>query len=172
MLNGPSSSTARRAGWVVALIAVVALVVIGARPTPTSGTSDDRLYALAGEMKCLQCLGETVAGSQADIAVKMRSEIGEQMRKGRTDDEILSFFADTYGQRVLLNPSSKGLTSLVWITPVVVAGLAVIGLGLAFGRWRRQRDDAGQTEVSEADRALVEAALASGGGAADPDVRG
>lgn len=177
MLNGPSSSSLRRAGWAAVLVAVVVLVVVGAKPTPTSGTSDDRLYTLAGQMKCLQCLGETVAGSQADIAVKMRSEIREQMRKGRTDDEILAFFADTYGQRVLLNPSNKGITSLVWILPVVGAGIAVVGLGLAFGRWRRQRDDAGVTEVSDADRDLVEAALAvagrgggGGGGTVDRDV--
>lgn len=160
MLNGPSSTRLRHAGWVVVLLTVVVLVVVGARTTPTSGTSEDRLYALAGQMKCLQCAGESVAGSQADIAVKMRSEIRAQMRKGRTDDEILTFFADTYGQRVLLNPSGEGVASLVWIVPVVFAGLGVVGLGLAFANWRRQRDDAGHTEVSPADQALVDAALA------------
>ena len=121
-----------------------------------------RVYALAGQMKCLQCLGESVAGSQADIAVKMRTEIRAQMRKGRTDDEILSSFADTYGQRVLLNPSGDGVASLVWVIPVVIAGLGTVGLALAFARWRRQRDDAGTTEVTDEDRALVDAALADG----------
>ncbi len=161
-MNGPASRRLRLLGWAGALVAVVVLVGLGARTTPTSGTSEDRLYALAGQMKCLQCLGESVAGSQADIAVKMRTEIRAQMRKGRTDDEILSSFADTYGQRVLLNPSGDGVASLVWVIPVVIAGLGTVGLALAFARWRRQRDDAGTTEVTDEDRALVDAALADG----------
>lgn len=159
-MNGPRSASARRAGWAAALVAVVVLVGLGARTTPTTGTSEDRLYSLAGQMKCLQCFGESVAGSQADIAIKMRTEIRAQMRKGRSDDEILSFFANTYGERVLLNPSGDGITSLVWIIPVVVSGVAVVGLGLAFANWRRQRDDAGGIEVSDADRSLVDEALA------------
>jgi len=161
VLNGPASGRARAAGWAVAAVAVVVLVVVGARATPTSGASDDRLYALAGQMKCLQCLGETVAGSQADIAVKMRTEIRAQMRAGRTDDEILTFFADKYGQRVLLNPSSSGVTAVVWVLPVVVVGLGVLGLGVVFARSRGQRHDAGAADVSDEDRDLVDAALAA-----------
>jgi len=153
------STNVRRVGWLAALVAVVVLVALGARSTPTSGVSEDRLYALAGQMKCLQCLGESVAGSQADIAIKMRSEIRTQMRKGRTDDEILSYFADRYGQRVLLNPSGSGVTALVWILPVVVAGIGMAGLGVAFATWRRQRDDASGTTVSEEDQELVAEAL-------------
>ena len=149
----------RRVGWAAMLVAVVVLVLLGARTPPTSGTSDDRLYALAGQMKCLQCAGESVAGSQADIAVKMREEIRSQMREGRSDDEILSFFADRYSQRVLLNPSSEGVASLVWIVPVVAAGLGVVGLGLAFAAWRRQRGDAASGGATDEDQALVAAAL-------------
>lgn len=162
MLNGPRSRTARLAGWVAALVAVVVLVVVGASSTPTSGASDDRLYALAGQMKCLQCAGESVAGSQADIAIKMRSEIRDQMRQGRTDDEILTFFSERYGQRVLLNPSGDGVSALVWVIPVVVVGVGLLGVGFNFVRSRRERELAVSTEVSAEDAALVDAALAAG----------
>lgn len=161
------SRVQRRVGWFAGLVLVVVLIVVGARPTPTSGVSDDRLYAIAGQMKCLQCFGETVAGSNVDLAVKMRAEIRTQMRRGRSDDEILSYFGDTYGQRVLLNPSAEGLAGLVWIIPVVAAGLGTVGLGLAFASWRRQRDESVVEEVSEADRDLVAAALAG-----DTETRG
>lgn len=150
---------ARRVGWAVGMILVVVLVVAGASTTPQTGMSDDRLYSLAGQMKCLQCLGESVAGSQSDIAQEMRAEIRRQMRKGRSDDEILTYFADRYGQRVLLTPSASGLSSVVWILPVVAAGLGVAGLGFAFATWRRQRDDASAADVSAEDEALVAAAV-------------
>lgn len=163
-MNGPASPRVRAVGWVLALAAVVALVVIGAKGAPRSGLSDDRLYALAGQMKCLQCAGESVAGSQADIAVKMRTEIRSQMRQGRTDDEILSYFADRYGQRVLLNPAGAGISALVWIIPVVVVGVGAVGIAFNFGSSRRRRAAAAVAarDVSTEDRAVVEAALAAG----------
>lgn len=154
------SSAARRAGWAAALVAVVVLVALGARTTPTEGMSDDRLYALAGQMKCLQCAGESVAGSESDIAQRMREEIRRQMRRGRSDDEILTFFADRYGQRVLLNPSSDGIAALVWVVPVVVVALGAVGVGFRFASARRQRADAAVEAVSPEDEAMVAAALA------------
>ena len=142
--------------WAVLAVAVVVVVGLAARPTPTSGASDDRLFSVASEMKCLACAGESVANSQAPLAIEMRGQIRTQMRAGKTDDEILTFFADRYGTRVLLTPSASGLVSLVWILPVVVAAAAACGLGLAFARWRRLAVDV--PEVSDEDRELVERA--------------
>ena len=64
------------------------------------------------------------------------------MSQGHTDDEILNFFADRYGQEVLLNPPSTGVGGLVWVIPVVAVVAAVVGLVLTFRRWRRERGDA------------------------------
>ena len=60
---------------------------------------------------------------------------------------------------MLLTPSASGLSSVVWILPVVAAGVGVAGLGFAFATWRRQRDDAASEEVSAEDEALVAAAV-------------
>lgn len=150
----------RRQWWSWALLAVVVVGLLWAgRARPVvSGTSDDRLFAIAEQMKCLQCVGESVANSQAEIAVEMRSQIRAQMRAGRTDDEILTYFADRYGPQVLLNPGGTGLAALVWIVPVVVAALAATGLGLAFARWGRAAPGA---PIDDADRELVERARRS-----------
>ncbi|HKY14907.1 MAG TPA: cytochrome c-type biogenesis protein CcmH [Microthrixaceae bacterium] len=129
--------TARRGIWILVGVAVVVLLAVGTRREPTGGNSDDRLFAIAGDMKCLQCVGENVANSQAAIAVQMREEIRRQMAAGRTDDEIFTYFADRYGPRVLLNPAGSGLASLVWVVPVLVVGLGLLGVGMVFTRSRR-----------------------------------
>jgi cytochrome c-type biogenesis protein CcmH/NrfF len=139
----------------MAVVAVV-VVVLAARPTPTSGASDDRLFSLASQMKCLACAGESVANSQAPLAIEMRGLIKRQMRAGNTDDEILTYFADRYGSRVLLTPSASGLGALIWIVPVVVVAVAACALGLAFARWRRLAQEA--PAPSDDDRELVERA--------------
>ena len=123
--------------------------------TPRTGTDDTRLYAIATQLKCLQCVGESVGASQAPLAVQFREEIASQMRQGRTDDEILAFFSQRYGQEVLLSPPSSGLGSLVWIVPVVAVAAAGLALAATFGRWRREIG----ARSTDADRDLVAEAL-------------
>ncbi|MGI9578029.1 MAG: cytochrome c-type biogenesis protein, partial [Microthrixaceae bacterium] len=119
----------------MAVVVVGVFAFAGGRP-PEDGTSDDRLYALGEQLKCLQCVGESVAASQSPLAEQFREEIRAQMATGETDDEILAFFADRYGDEVLLDPPATGVGALAWLLPVLVAGGAVVGLGFAFTRWR------------------------------------
>lgn len=141
------------------MVAVVLVAVVaGARSTPRTGASDERLFAVAGRLKCLQCVGESVAASQAPLAVQFRQEIRSRMEQGSTDDEILNFFAQRYGQEVLLTPPSSGLGGLVWVIPVVVVAAAVLALGATFRRWRSERDD---HRASDEDVAIVADAMAA-----------
>ena len=143
--------------WATMLVVVVVVLVAVARPTPTKGVSDQRAFALATQLKCLQCVGEAVGASQAPLAVKFRQEIDRQMRQGRTDDEILNYFAQRYGRQVLETPPSSGLGALVWIVPVLAAAGAVLVLAATFRRWRSEREELAPTEEDEA---LVAEALA------------
>ena len=131
------STFRRHWAWWLAMVVVVAGVFVfaGSRP-PEDGTSDDRLYGIAEQLKCLQCVGESVAASQSPLAVQFRDEIRVRMDAGDSDDEILAFFSDSYGNEVLLDPPSSGIGVLAWLLPVLVAGAAVVGLGFAFTRWR------------------------------------
>jgi cytochrome c-type biogenesis protein CcmH len=131
------------------LICVVAIVP-SATTTPTEGQSEERLFALSAQLKCQQCVGESVADSQSPSAVQFREEIADQMAQGRTDDEILNFFADRYGQEVLLTPPSSGLGGLVWIIPVVAVAAAFLMLFFLFRRWRNDRTDVHATAADEA----------------------
>ena len=137
-------------------VVAVGFIASAAGRPPTEGTSDERLFALAAQLKCQQCVGESVAQSQSAGAVQFREEISNQMARGRTDDEILSFFADSY-PGVLLNPPSTGVGALVWVVPVVVVALALLTLAATFRRWRGERST---HEVTEAESARVAAALA------------
>ena len=150
---------------------VLGVLVASIDTTPSRGVSDERAYALEIQLKCLQCVGESVAASQAPLAVQFREEIDSQMRQGRTDDEILAFFAQRYGQEVILTPPSSGLGALIWVLPIVAIAAAVVALGALFARWRREVG----ARASDADRELVADELArrgapgTGGAAAPPE---
>ena len=147
---------------------VLGVLVASVDTTPSRGVSDERAYALEIQLKCLQCVGESVAASQAPLAVQFREEIDSQMRQGRTDDEILAFFAQRYGQEVLLTPPSSGLGALVWVVPVVVVAAGVLGLAGVFARWRREAG----ARASEEDRTLVAGELARRHQDRDPEPAG
>ena len=146
-------------------VVLLGALVASIDTTPKQGVSDDRLYAIAVQLKCLQCVGESVGASQAPLAVQFRDEITKQMRQGRTDDEILSFFTTRYGQEVLLTPPSTGLGSLVWVIPVVGAAAALLALIALFRRWRREADASPDASVD--DESVVAAALRERHRAAD-----
>lgn len=167
-MNEPSSPTPSKRSqrqrqhwwwWALMAVAAVATIIVSSSKAPSEGVGNDRLFYLAAQLKCVQCVGESVASSSAPLAVQFRTEIREQMAKGRTNDEILNFFATRYDD-VLLNPPASGLGSLVWILPVVAMAAAVMGLGLAFRRWSTV--DAGR-HASEEDQILVEKALQGDG---------
>jgi cytochrome c-type biogenesis protein CcmH len=89
---------------------------------------EQRMKALTQQLRCLVCQNETLADSQADLAEDLRREIREQMKAGKTDQEILSFLTQRYGDFVLYNPPVKATTYLLWFGPFVLllAGTAVL----------------------------------------------
>jgi cytochrome c-type biogenesis protein CcmH len=142
--------------WLVwAALGVVALVALAVSTARSDGarTPEQRIDAIARTLKCPPCEGESVYESRNSVALNIKNEIARQIRAGQTDDEIRASVAERFGDSVLLVPSASGVDSLVWILPVVVGVAGVVGLAVAFRRWRQEAVDAGAP--SDADRELV-----------------
>ena len=86
---------------------------------------EQRMRNLTQQLRCLVCQNETLADSQADLAEDLRREIREQMRAGKTDQQILAYLTQRYGDFVLYRPPIKSTTYLLWFGPFV---LLIIGL--------------------------------------------
>ncbi len=146
----------RRAIWIVMAIIVGLLLAIGASQDGGPRTQQERVDEIAKRLACPTCQGESVYVSRASAAVSLRDEIARQIRSGeRTDDQIIAYVENRFGGQVLLVPRSSGLDALVWALPVVALICALVGLAVAFRRWRVSNE----TEISESDRALVDKAL-------------
>src|SRR5580765_3089082 len=75
-----------------------------AQPLTDDPVLEKRLNNLSKELRCLVCQNETLADSQADLAEDLRREIREQMRAGKSDQEIIDFLTARYGQFILYKP--------------------------------------------------------------------
>ncbi|WP_129648520.1 cytochrome c-type biogenesis protein [Peristeroidobacter agariperforans] len=85
-----------------------------------------RYERLARELRCLQCRSETIADSNAQLAADLRRQLRELMAAGKSDQEIMQYMTDRYGDYVLYKPPVTPRTWLLWAAPV----LLVIGGGL------------------------------------------
>lgn len=92
---------------------------------------------LTQQLRCMVCRNETLADSQADVAADLRREIRKQMKDGKTDQEILAFLTQRYGDYVLYNPPVKPKTYLLWVFPFV---LFTGGIALLYWYVRRRRE--------------------------------
>ena len=108
---------------------------------------DKRAQRLEQQLRCLVCQNQTIAESNAPLAVDLRKQVREQMEKGASDQDIIDYMVARYGDFVLYRPPFKARTVLLWAGPFV---LLVLG---AFFAWRRvTRRRAPEVELSAADR--------------------
>lgn len=117
----------------VAAALLVACTALAQAPDPL----DARLRRLESELRCLVCQNQTLADSDAPLAVDLRREIRSLAVAGRSDDEIRNFLVDRYSDFVLYMPPLKRTTWLLWLGPfALLIGGAVTWLVVLRGRRR------------------------------------
>ena len=128
-----------------------------AAPAAEDPRLEQRMMAIAAELRCLVCQGQSVANSEADLAKDMRNLMREKLREGQNERDIIEFMVARYGDFVLWRPPFKPTTLLLWLGPVL---LVVAGLIALFYRLARERR-AGEIEISEAEHARAALLLES-----------
>ena len=111
--------------------ALLALFCITAFAIDTAPAFEDpamqaRYEHVIRELRCLQCRSESSADSNVQLAADLRRQVRELMAAGKTDEEILSYMTDRYGDYVLYQPPLVPRTWLLWAAPV----LLVLGGGI------------------------------------------
>ncbi len=118
----------------------------------TDPAQEQRARAIGQELRCLVCQNQSIEDSDASLARDLRLLVREQIATGASDDEVMRFVHQRYGDFVLLRPPVNWATMLLWATPA----LALLG-GL-FAIWqvrRRAATGVGEVELTEAERARL-----------------
>ncbi|MFM2346726.1 MAG: hypothetical protein RL654_1479 [Pseudomonadota bacterium] len=105
---------------------------------PAAVAEADRMHALAAELRCLVCQNESLADSNAPLALDLKREIAQRIHAGDSDAQIIDFLVERYGDFVTYRPPWRASTLLLWLGPPALL--------LAAGAWLwRQLRDAGPT---------------------------
>ena len=108
---------------------------------------DRRVAELSQELRCLVCQNQTLAESNAPLAVDLRNQVREQLAAGKTEQDVIDFMVARYGDFVLYRPPFKASTLFLWVGPFVF---------LLLGAWllvRRVGRRAPEVSLSDEDRA-------------------
>lgn len=113
------------------LIAALFTVAVPAAAIDTEADFDNpamqaRYERLIGELRCLVCQNNSIADSNATLASDLRREVHAMLVAGKSDEDILKFMTDRYGDFVLYKPPMAPRTWLLWFAPVLLLGIGGI----------------------------------------------
>ncbi|MCP3868767.1 MAG: cytochrome c-type biogenesis protein CcmH [Gammaproteobacteria bacterium] len=115
-----------------------------------------RYKQLIDELRCLVCQNQNLADSNAELAQDMRRLTYEMVSKGESNEAVIAFMVQRYGDFVLYRPPFRTSTALLWIGPFIILAVGVLVL-VAFIRKRgKERMPAMGSQDQERVRRLLE----------------
>ena len=116
--------------------------------------TEARYRALLSEIRCLVCQNQSLADSNAPLAVDLREEVRAQIAQGASNDDVVQYLTARYGDFVLYKPRFTAVTAALWFAPLL---LLLIGATLA---WRALTGSGTTARVhDETERARIRALL-------------
>jgi len=92
---------------------------------------EERARDISKGLRCLVCQNESIDDSNASLAKDLRILVRERLVVGDSDDEVLNFIADRYGEFSLLKPSSSGVNLILWLSGPLMLLIALV-ISLSF----------------------------------------
>ncbi len=150
----------RRAALLAVLASVLSAPVAAVEPDEILADPglENRARAISKQLRCLVCQNQSIDDSDAPLARDLRIVVRERLTAGASDDEVVRFVAERYGDFVLLSPPFKATTYALWLGP---AAILLIGAAAAaaFLRRRRIAGSGDASALSEPDRARLDRLL-------------
>jgi cytochrome c-type biogenesis protein CcmH len=121
-------------------LSLTGLVLVCLLPLALGATTADpeaQVRAVALQLRCPVCQGLSVGDSPSELANEMRALIREQLQQGKTPAQVLDYFAQRYGEWILLAPPKHGFNLIIWVLPFALLPIGAAAVYLGARRWVR-----------------------------------
>ncbi|MDI3335924.1 cytochrome c-type biogenesis protein CcmH [Defluviimonas aestuarii] len=146
--------------WLILYLCLLAAPAHAVQPDEI--LADPALEARARELskglRCLVCRNENIDESNADLARDLRVLVRERLVAGDSDEEVISYLVDRYGEYVLLQPTASGENLILWIAGPAML-LMALGTAALYLRRRRSAPDAAPAPLSAEEKARLKEIL-------------
>ncbi|MEO8080422.1 MAG: cytochrome c-type biogenesis protein [Caldimonas sp.] len=110
-----------------------------------------RMVRITSELRCLVCQNQTIADSNASLAVDLRREARELLQQGKSDGEVVDYMTARYGDFVLYRPPLRATTLLLWFGPALMLAAGAAVLVVVLRRRNRMTADAFDADTDDND---------------------
>jgi len=93
--------------------------------------------ALASQLRCPVCQGLSIEDSPSELSQQMRGLVRDQLRAGKSPDDVKRYFVSKYGEWILLSPPAHGVNTLIYALPLVALASGAALIAIVVRRWTR-----------------------------------
>jgi cytochrome c-type biogenesis protein CcmH len=118
-----------------------------------------KVMKLADELRCLVCQNQTIADSNAELAIDLKNQVRAQLSQGRSEQEVIDYMVQRYGDFVLYRPPVKATTWLLWLGPFLLLIGGALTLFFTLKKRQAATAKANQRELSTQEREQMQRTL-------------
>ena len=130
----------------------IAFILFSVAGMSNENPEQQRIRQLEEKLRCLVCQNQTLADSNAELAGDLRRQVLEQVKAGKSDEQIIEYLVQRYGDFVLYRPPFKAMTALLWLGPLLLLLAGLLWLYRVLAR-RRATQPAPELPKAEHGRA-------------------
>ena len=135
------------------MLVLVLLISLNAQAEDVDFRDNKEFFKdVAGELRCPTCTGLSVLDSDASFSVQIKDQVDQQIKEGKSKDQILNFFVERYGPWILREPPKSGFNMMAWATPIALLLAGPILVWLFFLR----RNESLEAHVRHSDDIIAE----------------
>ncbi|WP_439521956.1 cytochrome c-type biogenesis protein [Marivita sp.] len=145
-----------KAGLLSLMLATMALPAFAVQPDEVldDPVLENRARDLSKGLRCLVCQNESIDESNADLARELRLVVRERLVEGDSDEQVLNYLVERYGEFVLLRPRVDGWNIVLWLSGPALFLLA-LGVGVTYVRGRSRAAAPGEAGLSDEEQARL-----------------
>ena len=120
--------------------------------TSSQVSQEQRARDIGAQLRCVVCQNQSIEESDAQLAQDMRLVVREQLSTGASDEVVIEYIRQSYGDYVLLKPPVQSNTYFLWFFPAI---LVLLSLGWFIFRPKRKLKTVEDVVLSENDKILL-----------------
>lgn len=147
-----SNLSIKRAGGLIAAMLLTLMAAPAFAVEPDEILDDPALEArareISRELRCVTCQSQSIDDSNAPLAKDLRLVVRERVVAGDSNDEVIAYVTERYGDYVRLKPELRNDTMLLWLTPLLALGAALLAAFFYFRQLKQPDDDDMEDDLS------------------------
>src|SRR3990172_4263042 len=127
---------------------LLTVMIVNAQDGQPRIPTDDEVNAVAKKLYCPVCPNTPLDVCETQACIDWRAQIRDQLAAGWSEQQIMDYFVQQYGERVLGEPQRSGFTSMVWVLPLIAVLLGIVIVWQVLRSWRLKRAEQVSSEIS------------------------